>query len=54
MSLKDPRVAKRFFDRFNPIRGEGLNIVITPKSGRTAAQTLLRVQGLIKGKQHGS
>ena len=54
VSLKDAGVAKRFFDRFDPIRGEGLNIVITPTSGRTAAQTLLRDQGLIKGKQLGN
>ena len=52
-SFKEPAVAGRFFDRFDPIRGEGLNIVITPASGRTAAQTLLRDQGLIKGVQLG-
>jgi hypothetical protein len=54
VSLKDAGVAKRFFDRFDPIRGEGFNIVITPTSGRTAAQTLLRDQGLIKGNQLGN
>lgn len=53
VSLKDPAVATRFFNRFDPIRGEGYNIVITPTSGRVSAQTLLRDQGLIKGVQLG-
>jgi hypothetical protein len=47
VSLKDPAVASRFRYRFDPIRGEGLNIVITPTSGRTAAQILMRDMGLI-------
>jgi len=51
VSLKDPGVSARFFDRFDPIRGEGQNIVITPASGRTAAQILMRDQGLINGVQ---
>ncbi|MDN8618028.1 Ig-like domain repeat protein [Variovorax ginsengisoli] len=51
VSLKDPGVSARFFDRFDPIRGEGWNIVITPTSGRTAAQMLMRDQGLINGVQ---
>ena len=53
MSLKDPIVADRFFKRFDPIGGEGLNIVVTPTSGRTAAQQLLKNYGLIKGVQLG-
>ena len=54
MSLKDPVAANRFFTRFDPIRGEGLNIVITPSLGRTAAQQLLKDYGLIKGVQLGN
>ena len=53
MSLKDPVAANRFFSRFDPIRGEGLNIVITPSLGRTAAQQLLKDYGLIRGVQLG-
>lgn len=49
MSLKDPIVAYRFFERFGPIGGEGLDILVTPTSGRTTAQQLLKNYGLIKG-----
>ncbi|WP_157768767.1 hypothetical protein [Paracidovorax avenae] len=51
MSLEDQVVATRFFDRFDPIGGIGQNIVITPSSGRTPAQLILRDPGLIKGVQ---
>ncbi|MBX9432000.1 hypothetical protein ACI2UZ_08050 [Ralstonia nicotianae] len=54
VSLEDPAVAARFFDRFDSIGGTGQNIVITPSSGRTAAQQLLKDFGLIKGVQLGN
>uniref|UniRef100_UPI0039F0DBBA hypothetical protein n=1 Tax=Bordetella sputigena TaxID=1416810 RepID=UPI0039F0DBBA len=51
MDLEDPVVAARYFDRFDPIGGIGQNIVITPTSGRTPAQLIIRDAGLIKGVQ---
>jgi hypothetical protein len=53
VSLSDPIVANRFFKRFDPIGGEGFNIVIAPAAERTAAQKLLKNTGLIKGVQLG-
>ncbi|WLE58835.1 LysM peptidoglycan-binding domain-containing protein [Burkholderia plantarii] len=53
VTLDNPAVAARFFDRFDPIGGVGKNIVIVPSSARTAAQLLLRDSGLIKGVQLG-
>jgi len=53
VSLEDAAVAARFFDRFDPIGGVGQHIVITPSSGRTAAQMLLQDSGLIQGVQFG-
>ncbi len=53
VTLDNPAVAARFFDRFDPIGGVGKNIVIAPSSARTPAQLLLRDSGLIKGVQLG-
>lgn len=53
VSLKDRLVAQRFTSRFDPIGGEGLNIVITPSSARFQAQQTLKDYELIKGIQLG-
>ena len=51
VSLNDPKVSQRFFDRFDPIDNEGIDIVITSTRGRNAAQQLLKDYGKINGIQ---
>jgi hypothetical protein len=48
VNLRDPSVAARFADRFDPIAGQGKMIVVVPNSGRTAAQQLLYDNSLIR------
>jgi hypothetical protein len=47
VSLDDPKVAREFRAKFNPIEG-GTKIVITPGSGRREAEKLLAEKGKIK------
>ena len=47
VSLSDPVIRTEFQKKFNPIDG-GSKIVIVPKSGRAAAEAVLRKQGKIK------
>ena len=51
VSLDNPIVKDRFFERFDPIDGEGLQIVIATSKQRQNAQELLFQQGKIKGIQ---
>jgi hypothetical protein len=51
VSLKDASIAKRFFSRFDPINGEGFDIVIATSKQRESAQRLLREYDMIKGIQ---
>ncbi len=48
VSLRDPAVARRFADRFDPIAGQGKLIVVVPNSSKTAAQQLLYDNRLIR------
>lgn len=51
VSLKNPDVYKRFISRFDPIDGEGLNIVFATSQQREAAQRLLVEFNKIRGIQ---
>ena len=51
VSLDDPVVAQRFFDRFDPIDGEGWNMVWVTSKQREETQRLLLEFGKIKGNQ---
>jgi RHS repeat-associated protein len=54
VSLKDPSIAKRFFSRFDPINGEGHQIVIATSKQREMAQQILLENDMIKGIQLGN
>jgi hypothetical protein len=51
VSLKDPLVLKRFESRFDPIDGEGQNIVFVTSKMRKETQKLLFNFGKIEGRQ---
>ncbi len=52
VSLKDPVISKKFWQRFDPIGGEGKNIVMAKSSSQEWAKEILRDAGLIKGRSH--
>jgi len=51
VSLRNPVVNRRFFTRFDPIDGEGLQLVLATSKQREAAQRLLVQYRKIKGIQ---
>jgi hypothetical protein len=51
VSLKNQHVYERFIDRFDPIDGEGLNIIFATSKQRLEAQQLLFDYGKIQGVQ---
>jgi hypothetical protein len=53
VSLKNPAVSQRFWDRFDPIDGEGLSITIATTKQRVETQQLLQSLGKIRGVQLG-
>ncbi len=53
VSADDQEIALILKDRFDPIRGEGRNIVIVPRADRAVVQQELYENGLIQGVQLG-
>lgn len=51
VSLKNQKVYERFIERFDPIDGEGLDIIFATSKQRESAQQLLLDYGKIQGIQ---